>query len=73
MSQSMLALTGIALLVSSAMWMSLRASTASDLAVLPAYCRKRVLWWQSNSRYVYLACAAVCVVTVLVELHRLSF
>ena len=45
MAQSILPLAAVALLVSAAMWLSLRATTGSDLTVLPAYCRKRVLWW----------------------------
>ena len=72
MSQSMLALDGIAVLVATAMWLSLRLSTGLDLAVLPAYCRKRMQWWQANSRYVYLLCAAIGVLTLLLELRRLT-
>lgn len=72
MSQTMLPLAAVAVLVSVALWLSLRATAGSDLTVLPPYCRKRVQWWQANSRYVYLACALVGVLTVLVELRRLT-
>ena len=72
MSQSMLALAGIALLVSSALWLSLRVTTESELVVLPAYCRKRLHWWQANSRYVYLLCAALGGLTVVLELRQLT-
>lgn len=70
MSQTMIAVVGVALLVSAAMWLSLRATTGSDLTVLPLYCRRRVRWWQANSRYVYLACAVAAVAGVAIELGR---
>jgi hypothetical protein len=71
-SQSMLVLAAIALLVSSAMWLSLRATTGADLTVLPGYCRRRVQWWQANSRYVYLLCGTTTAITVVVALRQLT-
>jgi hypothetical protein len=71
-SQSMLVLAAIALLVSSAMWLSLRATAGADLTVLPGYCCRRVQWWQANSRYVYLLCGTATALTVVVTLRQLT-
>jgi hypothetical protein len=72
MSLSMFAVFAISTLVSAAMWCSLRMAAASDLAVLPASCRKRLRWWQMNARHVYLVCATLALVTVLLQVHRIA-
>jgi hypothetical protein len=72
MSLSMFAVFAISTLVSATMWCSLRMAAASDLAVLPASCRKRLRWWQLNARNVYLVCAMLALVTVLLQAHRIT-
>lgn len=71
MHQSMVALTGIAVLLSAALWLSLHVAATAELAVLPAYCRRRLTWWRLNARGVYLGCAALALVAVAVELAAL--
>jgi hypothetical protein len=68
---TMVALTAIALLVAATMWLSLRVAAISDLAVLPANCRKRLQWWRLNAKHVYLICATVGFSTVVLQLHQL--
>ncbi len=68
MAQIVLALTGLALLVTAGMWASLRIAAVSDLAPLPASCRRRLHWWQVNARIVYVGCAVLAVFCVAVHL-----
>jgi hypothetical protein len=72
MSQPMFALTAIAVLVAAAMWLSLRSAASSDLGVLPASCRKRLLWWRMNARHVYYICAALALVTVVLQVPSVT-
>jgi hypothetical protein len=70
MSESLVAVIAIALLVSAAMWLSLRVAATSDLAVLPASCRKRLQWWRLNARNIYLICGALAFATAVLQLQR---
>jgi hypothetical protein len=57
LSRSALAILAIAMLVSSGLWLSMRAARLAEVEVLPAYCRRRVRWWQHNATHVQLGCA----------------
>ena len=70
MSESTVAMTGIALLVAATMWFALRMAAAADLHVLPASTRRRLHWWQVNSRLVYLLCAALAAASLAVQLQQ---
>jgi hypothetical protein len=71
MSQTMLAISAIACLVSTSMWLSLRVGAASDLAVLPASCRRRLHWCRLNARTVYLICGGVGLITIVLQVRPL--
>ncbi|MEP7179896.1 MAG: hypothetical protein ABI775_12455 [Pseudonocardiales bacterium] len=65
MSKSALAILLIATLVWFGVWLSVRAAGLAEIQLLPAHCRRRVQWWQSNARSVQIACvvaaaAAAC-------------
>ncbi|MCW2493727.1 MAG: hypothetical protein QOH56_490 [Pseudonocardiales bacterium] len=71
MSQTMLAITAIACLVSTSMWLSLRVAAASDLAVLPSSSRRRLLWCRLNARTVYLVCGGVGLIAIVLQVRLL--
>jgi hypothetical protein len=68
MASPALAFIGVSALVAGALWLSLRAMADAELEVLPAYCRRRLLWWQRHYRPVYLGCAAAAVVAAVAQL-----
>jgi len=72
MSSSTLAILVISILVSSGLWVSMRAIDLADLQAaverLPARQRRRVLWWQGNAKHIQLLCALVAAATVCVQL-----
>lgn len=72
MFNSLLAVVAISLLVSVAMWVSLRIADGADLTVLPASCRKRLEWWRINARNVYAVCAVFVLGTVVLQLTQLG-
>jgi hypothetical protein len=56
-----LALLTLAVLVAAAMWLSMRVISMSDLEVLPARCRERIMWWHLNVRWLYACCAIIAI------------
>jgi hypothetical protein len=38
-------------------WLSVRAAGVAKIQLVPAQCRRRVQWWQSNARHVQIICA----------------
>jgi hypothetical protein len=60
-----LALLAIAVVVPTAMWLSLRVVPMSDLDVLPVRCRRRIRWWQLNARWLYVGCAVIAAAAAL--------
>jgi hypothetical protein len=68
MASPAFALIAMSALVASALWLSLRAIAGAELEVLPARCRRRLMWWQRHYRPVYLGCAAAAVTAALVQL-----
>lgn len=67
----MVAVTGIAVLLSAALWRSLHVAATAELVALAAYCRRRLTWWRLNARGDYPGCAAVTVAAVAMELVAL--
>ena len=50
-------LVGLPCAVALAVWFSVRATAARDVvALLPAACRHKLVWFDRNRRAVYLAC-----------------
>jgi hypothetical protein len=68
MSRPVLAVLGIAVLISLGLWLSMRAAGLADIEVLPARYRRRVVWWQGNQKHVQLACAVVAVAAACVQI-----
>jgi hypothetical protein len=69
MSRSALAILGIAILVSFALWLSMRvAARTTSMELLPVRCRRRIQWWQGNERIVQFGCALVAVSAAAVQL-----
>jgi hypothetical protein len=68
MASPTLALIAISALVAGALWLSLRVMAGAELEVLPAHCRKRLLWWQRHYRPVYIGCAAAAAAAALAQL-----
>jgi hypothetical protein len=73
MSQSITALIAVSVLVSAALWLSLRLGSTADLTVLPLYSRRRLQWWEAHAGYLYTGCALLSAVLVAVQLSRLAF
>ena len=72
MSHTASVLIGVAFLVAAGMFATLRIAAASDLAMLPASCRRRLRWWQVNARTLYLGLAALAVLCMAVQVPGLS-
>lgn len=72
MYQTFNALAGIGLLVSASMWLSLRAASPANLAVMPMACRRRLHWWQLHSRAVYGSSAALMVAMLAMNVQFLT-
>jgi hypothetical protein len=65
-SKSALAILAFATLVWFGVWLSVRAAGLAEIQLLPAHCRRRVRWWQSNARHVQIGCAvAACAAACL--------
>jgi hypothetical protein len=52
MSRSALAIIGIAAVLSTGLWLSMRVASRTRMEMLPARCRRRIQWWQGNERIV---------------------
>ncbi|HZC54220.1 MAG TPA: hypothetical protein VE441_17225 [Mycobacterium sp.] len=63
-----LALLAIAVVVATAMWLSLRAVPTSDLDVLPVRSLRRIRWWQLNARRIYACCAVLAATGLLAHI-----
>jgi hypothetical protein len=69
MSRSALAILGIALLVSLALWLSMRiAAHSNSMELLPVRCQRRIQWWQGNERIAQLGCALVALSAAALQL-----
>jgi hypothetical protein len=68
MSRTALAIFAIAILISSGLWLSMRAAAVANLDLLPVRNRRRVRWWQQNSRHVQLGLAGLALTSVIVQL-----
>jgi len=58
----------IATMLSAGTWISLRAASTGDPALLPTHCLRRLRWWQHNARHIYAGCAAVTLCAALARL-----
>jgi hypothetical protein len=68
MAKSALAILLIATLVWFGVWLSVRAAGLAEIQLLPAHCRRRVQWWQSNARHVQIICAVAAAAAACVEI-----
>jgi hypothetical protein len=67
MAQRTTALIAISILVAAYLWIFLRVAAVSELDVLPARCRRRLLWCQRNERRVYAGCIALASTALLLQ------
>jgi hypothetical protein len=68
MSKSALAILLIAALVWFGVWLAVRAAGLAEIQLLPAHCRRRVQWWQSNARHVQIICAVAVIAAAGMQL-----
>jgi hypothetical protein len=68
MSKSALAILLIAALVWFGVWLAVRAAGLAEIQLLPAHCRRRVQWWQSNARHVQIICAVAAIAAAGMQL-----
>ncbi|MDT4924204.1 MAG: hypothetical protein QOG01_1917 [Pseudonocardiales bacterium] len=68
MASPTVALIAMSALVAGSLWLSLRAMAGAELEVLPAHCRRRMLWWQRHYRPVYFGCAVAAAAAGVAQL-----
>jgi hypothetical protein len=68
MSRSALAIIGIAAVLSTGLWLSMRVASHTRMEMLPARCRRRIQWWQGNERIVQFGCALAVIGGACVQL-----
>jgi hypothetical protein len=72
MSEPIAAGLAIAMLLSLTSWLSVRMAAGSDLSVLSSACRRRVRWWETHARNLYLGCACLAVALVVLQIGKFA-